>query len=86
MEVINKWYEHVPGKVRESEKVKILLDFRIHTDHQLEHKSSDLVEVDKQQAVCRIIDVAVPWDARVEQKEKGKIDKYQDLAKEFKKL
>ena len=86
LEVIDKWYEHVPGKVRESEKVKILLDFRIHTDHQLEHKSSDLVEVDKQQAVCRIIDVAVPGDARVELKEKEKIDKYQDLAKELKKL
>ena len=34
----------------------------------------------------QIIDVAVPGDARVEQKEKEKIDKYQDLAKELRKL
>ena len=34
----------------------------------------------------QIIDVAVPGDARAEQKEKEKIDKYQDLAKELRKL
>ena len=34
----------------------------------------------------QIIDVAVPGDAKVELKEKEKIDKYQDLAKELRKL
>ena len=34
----------------------------------------------------QIIDVAVPGDAKVERKEKEKIDKYQDLAKELRKL
>ena len=34
----------------------------------------------------QIIDVAIPGDARVELKEKEKIDKYQDLAKELRKL
>ena len=48
LEVTDKWYEHVPGKVRESEKVKILWDFRTQTDHQLEHNRPDVVEVDKQ--------------------------------------
>ena len=42
----------------------------IQTDHQLEHNRADLVVVDKQQAVCQIIDVDVPGDARVELKEK----------------
>ena len=86
MEVAKKWYEHVPGKVRESEKVKILWDFSIQTDHQFEHNRPDLVEVVKQQAVCRIIDVAIPGDVRVELKEKEKVDKYQDLARELRKL
>ena len=70
-------------RVREGQ---IPWDFSIQTNHQLEHKRPDLAEVDKQQAVCQIIDVAVPGDARVELKEKEKIDKYQDLAKELKKL
>ena len=34
----------------------------------------------------QIIDVAVPGDARVKLKEKEKIDKSQDLAKELRKL
>ena len=83
LEVADKWYEHVPGKVRESEKVKILWDLIIQTNHQLEHNRPDLVVVDKQQAVCQIIDAAVPGKARVELKEKETIDKYQDLAREF---
>ena len=28
----DKWYKHVPGKVRESEKVKIFWDFLMQTD------------------------------------------------------
>ena len=55
LEVTDKWYEHVPGKVRESEKVKILWDFRTQTDHQLEHNRPDLVVVDKRQAVCKLL-------------------------------
>ena len=54
--------------------------------YKVEHNRPDLVVVDKQQAVCQIIDVAAPGDAGVELKEKEKIDKYQDLAKELRKL
>ena len=73
LEVANKWYEYVPGKVRQSEKVKILWDFSIQTDHQLEHNRPDLVLEDKQRAVCQITDTAVPGDARVELKGKEKV-------------
>ena len=88
LEIADKWYEQVPGKVWEHENIKILSDFSIQTDHQLvlEHNRPDLVKVDKQQAVCQIIDVAVPGDARVELKETENIDKYQDLARELRKL
>ena len=34
----------------------------------------------------QIIDFAVPYDTRVDEKEKEKIQKYQDLARELKKL
>ena len=54
--------------------------------YKVEHNRPDLVVVDKQQAVCQIIDVTVPGDARVELKEKEKIDKYQHLEKELRKL
>ena len=70
-----------PWKSSRVREVKILWDFSKQTDHQLEHNRPDLV-VDIQQAVCQIIDVAVPEDARVELKKKEKIGKYQDLARE----
>ena len=41
-----KSYEHVPEKVRESEDVKILLDFNIQTDRVIEHRRPDVVVID----------------------------------------
>jgi len=34
--------------------------------------------------VCTIIDFAIPYDSRFEDKEKEKIEKYQDIARELK--
>ena len=35
---------------------------------------------------CKIIDFAVPGDSRIEEKEKDKIEKYQDLGRELQKI
>ena len=54
-------------------------DFRIQTDHVIEARRPDLVVVDKKKKSCKIIDFPVPGDRRIEEKEKDKIEKYQDL-------
>ena len=41
--------------------------------------------VDKER-ICKIIDFAVPGDSRIEEKEKDKIEKYQDLGRELQKI
>ena len=46
----------------------------------------DLVVVDKKRRTCKIIDFAVPGDSRIEEKEKEKIGKYQDLRRELQKI
>ena len=46
----------------------------------------DLVVVDKKRRTCKIIDFAVPGDSRIEEKEKEKIEKYQDLRRELQKI
>ena len=38
-----------------------------------------MVVVDKKERSCQIIDFAVPGVGRIEEKEKDKIEKYQDL-------
>ena len=61
-------------------------DFSIQTDHVIEAWRPDLVVVDKKERSCKIIDFAVPGDSRIEEKEKDKIEKYQDLGRELQKI
>ena len=85
-EVNDKWYEHEPESVLENEDYKILWDFSIQTDHEIEARRPDLVVVDKKNRACQVIDFAVPGDSRIEDKEREKIEKYQDLARELQKV
>ena len=45
-----------------------------------------MVVVDKKERICKIFDFAVPGDTRIEEKEKDKIEKYQDLGRELQKI
>ena len=81
----DKWYEHEPESVLENEDYKILWDFSIQTDHVIEARRPDLVVVDKKER-SKIIDFAVPGDSRIEEKEKDKIEKYQELGRELQKI
>ena len=42
--------------------------------------------IDKSEKNCQIIDVAIPEDGRVAAKEDEKVEKYQDLAREVRKI
>ena len=86
VKVQSKWYDHVPEKVEETDHVKILWDFNIQTDHVIEHRWPDVVVLDKHAKMCHLIDIAVPGDSRVELKENENVQKYQDLARELRKL
>ena len=81
----DKWYEHEPESALETEDYKLLWDFGIQTDHIIEAWRSDLARVDKDRS-CKIIDFVVPGDSRIEEKEKDKIEKYQDLGRELQKI
>ena len=80
------WDKHEPESVLEGEDYKILRDFSIQTDHVIEAQRLDLVVVDKKKRTCKIIDFAVPGDSRTEEKEKEKVEKYQDLRRELQKI
>ena len=45
-----------------------------------------MVVVDKKEKSCKIIDFAVLGDSRIEEKEKDKIEKYQDLRRKLQKI
>ena len=45
-----------------------------------------MVVVDKKERSCKIIDFAVPGHSRIEEKEKEKIEKYEELGRELQKI
>ena len=68
----NKWYEHQPQPVTENENAKLLWGHSIRTDRGIPAHRPDLTPVDKTIITESLIDVAVPWDSRAEQKEQEK--------------
>ena len=76
----------IPESVLENENYKLLSDFCIRTDHNIEATRPDLVLVDKSRKSCHIIDVAIPEDSGVREKEFEKVEKYQNLAIELRRM
>ena len=52
----------------------------------IEARHPDMIVVDKVKKTCTIIDYAIHYDSRVNNKEMEKIEKYHDLARELRKL
>ena len=77
LERAEKWYEQQPAAVTENENFKLLWDFTIHCDRFIEARRPDIVWVDKKNKEAKIIDIAVPGDSGVAEKELEKIEKYQ---------
>ena len=69
-----------------NEKIKVLWDINIQCDNLIEARRPDLIVIDKKEQKGIIIDIAIPADVRVEKKEKEKVEKYQDLKKEIRRL
>ena len=81
----DNWWE-LPEKVVENTSAKILWDFYIQTDKMVQHNRPDIVIIDKIWKTATIIDIAVPRDDNIKDKEQEKIDKYQPLKEELNKL
>ena len=81
----DKSYKHESGSVLEKEDYKIFWNFGTQTDV-IEARRPDLVVVDKKRRACKLIDFAVPGGSRIKEKEKEKIEKYQDPRRDIQKV
>ena len=86
VDVTEKWYQHQPERVVENEKVKILWDFMIQCDREIEHRRPDIVVVNKETNTCQIIDVACPSDSNLVNKRNEKLRNYKELRLEVARL
>ena len=86
LEHSEKSYEHAPEGAVENEGIKVLWDINIQCDNLIDARQPDLIVIDKKEQKGIIIDIALPADVRVEEKEKEKVEKSQDLKKEIRAL
>ena len=86
MEHTEKWHEHVPEGVVDNEEVKVLWDINVQCDNVIEERRPDIIVIDKKERKGIIIDIAAPADVRVGEKEREKVEKYQDLKREIGRL
>ena len=82
----NKWYGHKPDGVIENANYKMLWDVMIQYHREIEACRPDIIAVDKQKREVKIIDIAIPGDVRVYEKELEKIDKYKPMKDEIARL
>jgi hypothetical protein len=79
---------NVPKSVQTSrgDKVTILWNQQVQTDRTIPNNQPDIVIRDNEKGTCMLIDVAVPGDRNVIQKEAEKILKYKDLTIEIQRM
>ena len=58
----------------------------IQCDREIKAKKLDVVVVNKNERSCAIIDMAIPGDIRVGEQEKEKIERYQEIKREIKRM
>ena len=71
LEHCEKWYDHAREGAVENEEIKVLWDINIQCRNMIEARRSNLIVTDKKEQKVIIIDIAVPADARVEEKRKS---------------
>ena len=86
IECTNKWYDHQPLSTAENGEVRITWDMTIYTDKVLKHNKPDITLMPKDTQKWTIIDIAVPADQNIIQTEEEKVEKYQELAFEIRRI
>ncbi|KAI5700120.1 hypothetical protein M8J75_014551 [Diaphorina citri] len=86
IEVKDKWYEHSPDPVIDTPDVTIIWDTQVQTDRAITANKPDIIIKNKKTNRCILIDIAVPSDYNITQKEAEKRLKYKDLQIEVQRL
>jgi hypothetical protein len=82
------WYKRVPKPLETSQegKATILWNPQVQTDRTIPNNKPDITNRDNKEETCMLIDVAIPGDRNVIQKEAEKILKYKDLIIEIQRM
>ena len=86
LEGSDRWYEYTPADVVEHDEVELYWDLTIQTDMTVAHNMPYIILVEKAIRKWIIIDIAVSGDFNVVRTDDWKVEKYQDLAFEVKRI
>ena len=81
-----KWYNEKPASVVENDRVKILWDFNIETDHVSQPRRPDIVVLSKTERKCHLNWYCCAWGQKDWVERTGNIDNYSELRREVKKI
>ena len=80
---VQQWYEHEPDGVIENKRYKILWGFTSQCDIKIEARRPNIVFIDKTVKKVKNVDVTIPGDERVNEREVGNIEKYKVVKDEI---
>jgi len=69
IETTDKWYTHMPKPVCEEGAVTVLWIQAVHTDREVRANRPDIIIKNKKEKTCTLIEMAIPGDRQVVQKE-----------------
>ena len=83
-----RWYEEVPDPVRKSAdgRYEVWWDQKVNTPTALDHNKPDVVLIDREEKKWTVVDFAVPFDSNAARKETEKMEKYENLAAELRRM
>jgi len=86
IETTDKWYTHMHKPVCEEGEVTMLWNKAVHTHREVTANRPDIIITNKKEKTCTLIDVAIPADRNVVQKEAEKKLKYKSLCIEIQRM
>jgi len=86
IETTDKWCTHMPKPVYDEGDVTVLWNQAVHTDREVKANRPDIIIKNKKGKKCTLIDVAIPADRNVVQKEAEKKLKYKSLCIEIQRM
>jgi hypothetical protein len=83
IETTENWYPHIPKPVCQHEHITVLWNQGVQTDREVLQNRSDIIIKPIKIKICLLIDVAIPSDRNVIQKESENKLKYKNLSIEI---
>jgi hypothetical protein len=86
LETTENWYTHKLESVCEHEYITVLCNQEVQTDREVLGNRPDIIIKNKKDKICLLIDVAIPPDRNVINKEAEKKSKYKNLSIEIQRM